>query len=73
MKTRIGRIFLILLLLPGPANAQGKPEKEKIRWVMQPESLRIPYPTLQRRQGSSVTRVCRWKSYKRPAQWHRWP
>jgi NitT/TauT family transport system substrate-binding protein len=31
MKTRIGCILLILLSFPGPTNAQGKPEKEKIR------------------------------------------
>jgi ABC-type nitrate/sulfonate/bicarbonate transport system substrate-binding protein len=31
MKARIGCIFLILLAVPGAANAQGKPEKEKIR------------------------------------------
>ena len=31
MKARIGCIFLVLLLLPRPANAQGNPEKEKIR------------------------------------------
>jgi ABC-type nitrate/sulfonate/bicarbonate transport system substrate-binding protein len=31
MKARIGCIFLSLLTVPGAANAQGKPEKEKIR------------------------------------------
>ena len=31
MKARIGCIFLVFLAVPGAANAQGKPEKEKIR------------------------------------------
>src|SRR5262245_1681581 len=49
MKARIGCIFFVLLSLPGVVNAQGKPEKEKIRigYAARVVAHSIPYLTAQ--------------------------